>query len=150
MKASQASRTLINKSNYCFTLSPVVISTKRIYNGKLLPYYFRYTDDLLEPSRILNDNLKNKYELVTGHSADDKEIQFCWDKDYIQMAESRGKRLTRKQTIKSGSKEQTDIIGNQLPFTVSGSRNLRIKNTGLEAGFGEKNSMGFGLADVVK
>jgi CRISPR-associated endoribonuclease Cas6 len=126
----------------------VVISTKRIYNGKLLPYYFRCTDDLLEPSRILNDNLKTKYELVTSHSAGEKQIQFCWDKEYIHMAENNGKRLTRKQTIKSGSREQTDIIGNLLPFTISGSEEL-IK-IGLEAGFGEKNSMGFGLAEIIR
>jgi CRISPR-associated endoribonuclease Cas6 len=139
---------IIQKTNYCLLLSPVVISTKRIYNGRLLPYYFRYNDDPTEISRILNNNLKHKYELVSGHSSDNKEIQFSWDKEYIQIAESRGKRLTRKQTIKSGSKEQTDIIGNLLPFTISGDDEL-IK-VGLETGFGEKNSMGFGLAELVR
>jgi CRISPR-associated endoribonuclease Cas6 len=134
----------IEKINKLKLLSPIVISTKKLYKGKLTPYYYRYTDDISEISRIINKNLINKYELITGISGINKEISFSWEEEYIKRADKLNKRLTRKQTIKAGDSSQTDIIGNLLPFNISGDKDL-IK-TGLDAGFGEKNSLGFGLA----
>lgn len=39
-----------------------------------------------------------------------------------------------------------DVIGLQAPFTITGDQ--RLIKLGYECGFGEKNSMGFGMADT--
>ncbi len=126
-------------------LSPIILSTKKIYNGKLRQYYLRHNDDIDELNRILNDNLKNKYETVTRNNSGYKKLLFSWNQDYIKKAESKNKRLTKKQTIKEGTPEETEVIGNLIPFTVKGDIDL-IK-VGYECGFGEKNSLGFGMAE---
>lgn len=128
-------------------LSPIVLSTKKIYNEKLKPYYFRYNDNLEEMNRIFNNNLKNKYELVNNKSSIGKEVRFEWDNNYIDKMALMKKRLTKKQTIKSGTSEQTEIIGNLIPFKVNGD--VDLIRTGYETGFGEKNSLGFGLAELI-
>ncbi len=127
-------------------LSPLILSTKREHNGKLTPYYFRYNDDINELNRIFNGNLKNKYELISTRGSDDKEVSFEWDNIYIKHLEAKGKRLTKKQTIKEGTPEETEVIGNLIPFTVKGNSDLI--RVGYECGFGSMNSLGFGMADT--
>lgn len=127
-------------------LSPMILSTKKIHNGKLKQYYLRYYDDIDELNRVLNDNLKNKYETATGNNAEDKELLFSWDQAFIKKADSKNKRLTKKQTIKEGTPEETQVIGNLIPFAIKGDIDL-IK-VGYECGFGEKNSLGFGYTDL--
>jgi CRISPR-associated endoribonuclease Cas6 len=126
-------------------LSPMILSTKKIHNGKLKPYYLRYNDDPDELNRIFNDNLRNKYEVLTGNIPENKTVSFYWDLEFIKRTELKNKRLTRKQTIKEGTPEKTEVIGNLIPFTVKGDIDL-IK-VGYECGFGEKNSLGFGMVE---
>jgi CRISPR-associated endoribonuclease Cas6 len=128
-------------------LSPVVLSTKKIHNGNVSQYYLRYNDDPEELNRILNENLKNKFEAVTGDSPDGRKVSFSWDTEFIKKAEIKNKKLTKKQTIKEGTPEETEVIGNLIPFTIKGDNDL-IK-MGYECGFGEKNPMGFGMADLI-
>ena len=127
-------------------LSPMILSTKRIHNGKLKPYYFRHNDDPYELNRIFNDNLRNKYETLTGNKLENKTVSFDWDMDYIKRTELNNKRLTKKQTIKEGTSEETEVIGNLIPFTVKGDADL-IK-VGYECGFGSMNALGFGYSDL--
>jgi CRISPR-associated endoribonuclease Cas6 len=127
-------------------LSPLILSTKKEHNGKLKPYYLRFNDNPEDLERILNNNLANKYELITGKKSENKSVSFNWDYDYIKKSESKNKKLTKKQTIKQGTSEETEVIGNQIPFTITGDKDL-IK-VGYECGFGEKNSLGFGMADT--
>jgi CRISPR-associated endoribonuclease Cas6 len=131
---------------YFKLLAPIILSTKKEHKGRLIPYYFRYNDDLVELNRIFNNNLKNKYELITGSASADKNVSFEWDYNYIKTLEAKGKRLTKKQTIKEGTPEQTEVIGNLIPFTVKGD--VDLLKVGYECGFGEKNSLGFGMADT--
>ncbi|MCU7495372.1 MAG: CRISPR-associated endoribonuclease Cas6 [Ignavibacteria bacterium] len=126
-------------------LSPMVISTVTEANGKLQQYYFRYYDDISEINRVLTNNLINKYRILNGKEISGA-VRLEWDEDYIRYQESRGKKLTRKVTIHSNRNGQTEVIGNMLPFRITGTSEL-IK-TGYECGFGEKNSMGFGMGEI--
>lgn len=130
---------------YFRLLSPVILSTKKEEMGILRQYYLRYHDDDRELNRIFSRNLKNKYRILTGSDADGKEISFQWDFEYIKNKLVKGKRMTMKQTIKEGRPDQTEVIGNLIPFKVKGDTDL-IK-TGYECGFGSMNSLGFGYAE---
>ena len=127
-------------------LSPMILSTKQVHKGKLKPYYLRYGDDPDEFNRIFNDNLRNKYEALTEKKPGNKTVSFNWDMDYIKKTELKHKRLTRKQTIKEGTPEETEVVGNLIPFTAKGDIDL-IK-VGYEVGFGSMNALGFGYADL--
>lgn len=127
-------------------LSPMVISTVAENNEKLQQYYFRYYDDIAEINRVLTNNLINKYRILNGKDTDGA-VRLEWDQDYINYQTGKGKKLTRKVTIHSHRHAATEVIGNVLPFRITGSSEL-IK-TGYECGFGEKNSMGFGMAREV-
>jgi CRISPR-associated endoribonuclease Cas6 len=124
-------------------LSPLVLSTKRNHNGQLKQYYLR-TDDKDEINRVLTQNLINKYKLVYNKEIDAEELKLDWDKTYLNSHE----RVTKKITIKEASKVPIDIIGIQAPFTLSG--NPELIRIGYAAGFGEKNSMGFGTAEAIE
>lgn len=126
--------------------SPMILSTKRESNGKLMPYYYRYNDGFDEMNKVFSNNLKNKNQIITGEKAEDKEVLFKWDAEYIKSLELKGKRATKKQTIKENTPEQTEVIGNLIPFSIEGDVGL-IK-TGYECGFGNMNSLGFGYADL--
>jgi CRISPR-associated endoribonuclease Cas6 len=129
-------------------LSPIVISTKKEFNNKLKPYYFRYNDDINEINRILNKNLLNKCLLLNENTDNLMEgVTLSWDRQYIEDATSSKRRLTSKITI-DASDRKIDIIGNRLPFTLKGDPGLI--RTGYLCGFGEKNSMGFGMAELCR
>jgi CRISPR-associated endoribonuclease Cas6 len=121
--------------------SPMVISTPKEYNGKLSPYYLR-PEEIEEINRILSINLCNKYRLINNQNIDGS-VRLTWDENYL----NRHPRITKKITINEHGKYPVDIIGIQAPFKIEGSKEL-IK-VGYDCGFGEKNSMGFGMAEVV-
>ena len=129
-------------------LSPLILSTKETRNGKLQQQYYRYNSSIEEINRVLNNNLINKYELIENKIYEGNRVKLEWDGNYISRMTEKGKRLTKKVTIQKANTPKIELIGNQLPFTLEGDKKL-IK-TGYDCGFGEKNSMGFGLAEVVK
>lgn len=122
--------------------SPVVMSTVREHNGKPSAYYLR-PDDKDEINRLLSNNLRNKFELLNGKSSDGT-VEIEWDTEYLK----KHTRITKKITINEFGRNPVDIIGIQAPFQIKGDVDL-IK-TGYQCGFGEKNSMGFGFAEVVR
>lgn len=128
------------------SLSPMVLSIPQMKNNSMIPKYLRYHEDINEINRVLNNNLLNKYSLLNDAPPSGKEVRLEWDNSYIKRKESTGKKLTALQTIKSGSEQQTKVVGNLLPFKLSGDVDL-IK-TGYECGFGDMNSMGFGMAEA--
>jgi len=123
-------------------LSPLVLSTGRENDGKMVQYYLR-PSDIKEINRILTKNLKNKYAIVNNKEIATDELQLEWDENYLRKK----RRITKKVTINKAGIYPIDVIGIQAPFTLKGSPEL-IK-TGYQCGFGEKNSMGFGMAEVV-
>ena len=132
----------INNRMKFFLLSPLVLSTKKIHNGRLKQYYLR-PGDTDEINRVLTQNLLNKYKLIYKNDTDDNEVLLEWDKDYIKSRD----RITKKVSICKYGIPPVEIIGNQAPFTITGDPKL-IK-TGYECGFGEKNSMGFGMVSTI-
>lgn len=124
------------------SLSPIVLSTRREYNGKEQQYFLR-PDDHNDINRILTQNLKNKFSALNNQEMDSGDLELNWDKEYLQ----RHKRVTKKITINQNGRFPIDVIGIQAPFTLKGDPGLI--SIGYECGFGEKNSMGFGMAQNV-
>ncbi|MCO6472386.1 MAG: CRISPR-associated endoribonuclease Cas6 [Melioribacteraceae bacterium] len=126
-------------------ISPLVFSTVKLYDGKPSQYYLRYNDSKELINRLLNDNLKRKYNLLFGKPFRGEELDLNWDQNYIQR--NNPKKFTRLAKIKADAESEVFYKGIVLPFSVKGSEEL-IK-VGYDCGFGEKNSMGFGLAEIV-
>ena len=123
-------------------LSPMILSTLKEYNGKKQQYYLRPedTDDI---NRVLTKNLLNKKGLLKRNQTINEYCNLIWDEEYIKKK----KRITKKITINENGRFPIDVIGMQAPFTIEGDPEL-IK-VGYECGFGEKNSMGFGMAEEI-
>ncbi len=93
-------------------------------------------------SEVIQRNLLRKYEALHGRTAEDQRLVWTWNKNYIDEAERRGKRLSVLRDIHG-----TKVRGWLAPFLVEGSRELI--ELGYEAGFGARNSMGFGMGEQV-
>jgi CRISPR-associated endoribonuclease Cas6 len=121
-------------------------------NGSFSTYYLRYYDNEKEINRILTSNLRNKYKIIHNKSSDGN-IELSWDKNYIKKRLIENKHLSSKiiigknRLVADKIQEGISVIGINIPFSLKGDPEL-IK-TGYECGFGEKNSMGFGMAEVV-
>ncbi|MCK6615874.1 MAG: CRISPR-associated endoribonuclease Cas6 [Ignavibacteriaceae bacterium] len=124
-------------------LSPLVLAYPRINDGKMIEQYVR-PHETGEINRLLTLNLKNKYKAVYGEKYDCNELKLIWDSEYHEKK----KRVTKKITINPAGKNPTDVIGIQAPFNLSGDK--KLIQLGLECGFGIKNSMGFGFAEIRK
>ncbi|KAF0149556.1 MAG: putative RAMP superfamily DNA repair protein [Ignavibacteria bacterium] len=133
--------------NYFKLLSPLVLSTKRENRNELSQYFLRFNDDIPEINRVFNLNLKHKYELIYKKQYDGTDLQLAWDDAYIAKKLKENKRLTKKVSILKDGIRPVEIIANEVPFSLSGNKQL-IK-VGYECGFGEKNSMGFGLTEAI-
>lgn len=124
-------------------LSPLVLAYPRINEGKIIEQYVR-SHEITEINRLLTKNLRNKYKTLYGRDFDCDDLSLTWDQDYLEKK----KRITKKITINPGGDSPIDIIGMQAPFTLKGSKELI--SLGYECGFGIKNSMGFGFAEIRK
>ena len=117
-------------------LSPIVMSTVREWDGKQSTHYCMPDDPVL--SELIHQNLMRKYEAIHGRAPHDDTLTFRFDTDYISRRQGRVTRLVDYKGIK--------IKGVMCPFRVSGSTPLI--QIGYECGFGDKNSAGFGMAEV--
>ncbi|MCK6614896.1 MAG: CRISPR-associated endoribonuclease Cas6 [Ignavibacteriaceae bacterium] len=125
---------------YLKLISPMVVS-KPLHNGPAKKaYYLRHTDTE-ELDRIVSANLTKKYRIISGEQDYSGEVAIRFDEKYI----AEHTRITKKVTIDERGEYPIDIIGLQAPFTITGPPELIA--AGYEAGFGEKNSMGFGMAE---
>jgi len=129
-------------------LSPLVLSTKTERDNKLTQHFFEYYEDINEISRVFNNNLINKYEAIYNTNYEGEPLKFNWLTDYIQKQLKNNKSIKRLIKIEKPNNPTINIIANNIPFSVSG--NVDLINVGYEAGFGEKNSMGFGMAQILK
>ncbi len=127
-------------------LSPLVLTTLKERNGVMRQYFYRYDDDPDELEEKINNNLKNKYKLVYGKDYTGNGIKFSWDNNYIKRRINSGKRISKRILITREMENPVSIVAMQAPFYLEGDNKL-IK-VGYESGFGEKNSMGFGMAAV--
>lgn len=115
-------------------LSPV---TETFRGGQQHPTFLSLEHDW---SEIMQRNLLRKHEVLYGYQPDDTRLIWSWDKEYIARAERQGKRLSVLRDVRG-----TKIRGWLAPFTVEGSQALI--ELGYEAGFGARNSMGFGMCE---
>jgi len=116
-------------------LSPV---TESIGEGQKHPRFLSPDDDW---SEIIRRNLIRKYHALNGHESVDTRLIWTWDQAYLAEAARRGRRPSVLIDIRD-----TKIRGWLAPFTVEGSQELI--ELGYEAGFGSRNSMGFGMAEA--
>lgn len=92
-------------------------------------------------SPFIERNLVRKYLALNGRPPTDQRLRWTWDQEYLAKVSRRGLKasvLTHIRGIK--------VRGWLAPFAVKGSPELI--RLGYEAGFGARNSMGFGMADV--
>ena len=127
-------------------LSPFVMSTIAEHNGKLATHYYTNEDDIKEINRVMNKNLSNKYYLINKAEYKGSGVKLEWNEKYLEDAKRKNKRVTRKVTVMKNNERPVNIIGLKIPFSLAGDPELM--STGYECGFGEKNSIGFGLAEV--
>ena len=117
-------------------LSPITMSTVRERDGKLAKHYCLPDDPQF--SELVRQNLIRKYEAMHRHPPAEKSFAMTFDQAYIDKKEGRVTRLIDYKGVK--------IRGVVSPFHVIGAPELiRI---GYECGFGDKNSAGFGMAEV--
>lgn len=103
------------------------------------PAYYLRPSDGKAFSEAVRSNLLQKHRLIHGEPPQDDRLKLTFDEQYLSRAPHGG---TKKTTIKNG----IDVIGVLAPFTLEGSTELM--RVGYECGLGEKNSMGFGMAEV--
>jgi len=124
-------------------LSPMVLSKFVETETRNLQYYLR-AEDREDINRVLMLNLKNKYQALTNTEPGEEGVQLEWDEDYLR----RKKTITKKITLNEHNLARIDVIGLQAPFIIKG--NPALIKIGYECGFGEKNSMGMGMAEVIR
>ena len=95
-------------------------------------------------SEIIGRNLSRKYVALHQTEPEDTSLRWEWDREYIEQYESRGKRASVLLSIGSGP-EEIKVRGWLAPFTVSGS--IELIRLGYEAGYGSRNSIGFGMVE---
>ncbi len=118
------------KGNETFaTLSPISVTTAKKENGGL-KIVDLYPD---EPKfyENLRNNLIKKYRLLYGKEPENEELD-------IKVIKAKPKRIKIKNTYHRCV---------EMVFKARGSRELL--EMGYKAGFGERNSMGFGMVKVV-
>lgn len=119
-------------------LSPITMSTKRERADKLVTHYCLPDDPQF--SELVRQNLIRKYEAVYRQPPQEQSFAMTFDQAYI---DKRKGRVTRLVNFKG-----TKIRGVVSPFHVIGAPELI--HIGYTCGFGDKNSMGFGMAEVAR
>ena len=119
-------------------LSPITMSTKRERADQLVTHYCLPDDPQF--SELVRQNLIRKYEAVYQHPPREQSFAMTFDQGYINK---RKERVTRLVDFKG-----TKIRGVLAPFHVIGSPELI--HIGYTCGFGDKNSMGFGMVELLR
>ncbi len=122
-------------------LSPIVVSTKKEFQNRLVKTYYKPEDPEEEIVDRIIKNLINKYKTFYNTSKDNFNIKIQFDKKYLQN----GKPKVLVHYLKKG--QDIEIPAIMCPFTIEGNKDL-IK-FGYECGFGELNSSGFGMVKVI-
>lgn len=117
-------------------LSPIVAATGSEREGRFGARYLRADDPGL--SEALRKNLLKKFVLVYGRELASSEFCIEFDREYLRR---KGEEIYRLVDYKG-----TKIKAILAPFIARGSSELIAM--GYEAGFGEKNSMGFGMVEA--
>lgn len=118
-------------------LSPIVISTGEVTEkSAFIKKYLSPFDSRFYP--VLEQNLRRKYQACYGKEPPSESVSIEFDQDFIS---------TRRRISKLTDFKGIKIRGYQAPFTIQG--NSELIRIGYEAGFGENNSAGFGMVEVI-
>lgn len=122
-------------------LSPLVCSTQR--EADQYPQYLFPGDEEFE--RVVHENLSRKYQALHGRTfaGTSEPFSFAIDQDYVERMKGKVQKLI---TLKEGRSDETKVKGTLAPFRLHAPKELI--EVGYECGFGEKNSMGFGMVKV--
>ena len=121
----------INEKSEFITLSPIYLKTIRLINGERKEWDLYPKDGKFYEN--IHNNLLKRYEAFYGHTP---------EKDYfeiIKIFDVKPKRVKISNSFRRCS---------LFKFKVTGSKELL--RFGYDAGFGEKNAMGFGCCEIVK
>ena len=120
----------IKREETFVTLSPISVTTVKGNNG------YRKIIDLYPDEPKFYENLKRnlikKYKLLYGKEPENKELD-------IKVIKAKPKRIKIKNTYHRCT---------EMVFEARGSAELL--SIGYEAGFGERNSMGFGMVKMAR
>lgn len=116
-------------------LSPICVSKPIGKNGKLQTKYLMPSDEDFE-LRLMN-NLFSRYKAINSNGISGEEET---------EVHVKGKAKSRLIKIKADTPAQTRVRGSLFDFTCKAPAELL--QLGYEAGFGEKNSLGFGCVGV--
>jgi len=119
-------------------LAPLTMSTKREWQGKNSTYYCLPQDE--EISALIQQNLERKYQAIHQLPLTEAKLKVTFDADYIQRRQGKVTRLVQ-------FKDQS-IRGIMCPFQAEGS--VELIELGYQTGFGDKNSFGFGMVEVIE
>jgi CRISPR-associated endoribonuclease Cas6 len=123
-------------------LSPVCVSTSRLQNGKAMPLYL--APETTEFKKILSENLLHKY---TAGGLGKVGIHPAITEAGIQL-HLLNTPVSKLITIKANTPQQTKVRGYLFDFELQAP--TAFLEAGYYAGFGEKNSLGFGCAEVLR
>ncbi len=125
-------------------LSPICLSRTVERNGRKLPEYISPDDSQYQ--QYFFDNLINKYKSTLNHKYNAAPV----GDDYLQNVgklEILSPSKSRLLTIKEGTSQQSRVRGYLYRFRITAPPELI--SFGYLAGFGEKNSLGFGCVEAV-
>jgi len=136
-------------------LSPIVVTTKKEYKGKLAKYYYKPADNPYEISDKIRQNLINKYESFYNKKLEDTSLKIEFDKNYLLKkpgAQVLSHYIKSTDNVIASETKQSRFLDIKIPaimcpFTATGSSELI--RFGYECGFGELNSAGFGMVRVI-
>lgn len=124
------------------THSPIVVCQPEHLNGKLRAKYLSPLDSNYKKYFLRNLIRKTEnYCAFTGNSIDPK-----WS-NVLDWELLNSKVKSRMETIKADTPQQTKVRGYEYNFKIKAPKS--IIEIGLASGFGEKNSLGFGCADII-
>jgi CRISPR-associated endoribonuclease Cas6 len=124
-------------------LSPICVSTGETENGKFRQKFL--PPDHPQYAEILFANLERKMAAGMASGGIEK-IGFgnTTTKNFELLSEPKRKKIT----IKAHTAQKSDVVAYQFDFAIKAP--AQLLEIGYKAGFGEKNSLGFGCVDLLK
>lgn len=124
------------------TASPIVVSAPELSGSKMTANFLSPEDEGYK--KYFLQNLIRKYESYASYTGNSVSTEWEQTLDWELLP---GRVKSRLETIKSGTPSETKVRGFDYQFRIQApSPLMRI---GLLAGFGEKNSLGFGFGEVL-
>lgn len=123
------------------TLSPIVVSKPQVKQGKLSAQFMSPKDEGY--GHYFIQNLIRKYESYASFTGNSISTAYTQNLSWELWP---GRVKSSLETIKAGTQAEAKVKGYNYNFKVTApSPLMRI---GLLAGFGEKNSLGFGYGEI--